>query len=70
MKYIITSTAIFEDGESLEIAFKDSENTIGHQRITLTADLWQQTIHLEWLLERERALNSELVHRLARKPTC
>ena len=47
MKYRITDTLIIEDGESLVIAFKDSESTIGRQRITLTADLWQQTIHLE-----------------------
>lgn len=67
MKYRIICATILEGGESLEIAFKDSENDIGHQRITLTAEVWQQAIHLEWLLRSEQALNSALMHRLTKK---
>ena len=61
-RWKITSTEIQKDGQSLTVSFDDGDGS--NMSTTLPSDKWQNTMHLNWLLEEERKINRWLNDRL------
>lgn len=62
-EWIITSAKINENGSSMEVSFR-AVHGASRMTNTLDADAWQQALHVEWLLKKEKELTASLASRV------